>query len=451
MTKTPKQRRSLLGYLRDLLLTGALFALPIGLTFWIVNLLFNIADNTALNFLFPTSPNPQQLPYVFPGLGLALGLALITLLGVLSAGVLGRFFLNSAERLLLARLPVVRSLYKTSKQIAQTIFSEHSKAFREAALLRYPHESSWSIAFVSAPPPAEIQRLIGKDITTLFLPAVPNPTTGFLLFAEPGQWKPLNMDLDEALKFVVSGGILQREQQSEETPKSPPTHRRVRSWVQRHFFGGLLIGLPVFFTLWLCWQIAVFLDNLLRPLVPGTLVPSNPWIALPGVGILMTLVLLLVLGLLVRGWIGRIILPRVERLVARVPFVGGIYSAFKLILDSAFSRSAMAFRESVLFEYPHSGVWGVGFLTSDENSALRESMDGEEMVNLFFPTTPNPTTGFFLIVPRSRVRRLEMSLEDTFKLILSIGTSTSNGVARGSEELAHEVARVVSGGDGDED
>ncbi|MDA8004190.1 MAG: DUF502 domain-containing protein, partial [Alphaproteobacteria bacterium] len=171
--------------------------------------------------------------------------------------------------------------------------------------------------------------------------------------------------------------------------------------------------------------IAVFLDNLLRPLLPGALLPSNPWIALPGVGILMTFVLLLALGLLVRGWIGRIILPRAEGLLARVPFAGGVYSALKMILDSAFSRSALAFRESVLFEYPHPGVWGIGFLTSDESEALRRSMgsDAEEMVNIFFPTTPNPTTGFFLVVPRSRVKVMEISLEEAFKLVLSIGTS----------------------------
>lgn len=420
-----KPRQPFAAFIRDLLITGALFALPIGLTLWIVVLLFRLADNAALALLFPTLADPRALPFVFPGLGLALTLALITLLGAISAGVLGRFFLTTAEKLFLDRLPVVRNLYKTSKQVARTILSEHSKAFREAALLRYPHESAWSIAFVSARPHPEVRRLLGQDITTLFLPAVPNPTTGFLLFAEPQQWRRLDMSLEDALKFVVSGGIVQRRGRPDPAASARRSERHFGQWARKHFLGGLLIGLPVFFTLWLCWQIAVFLDNLLRPLLPGALLPSNPWIALPGVGILMTFVLLLALGLLVRGWIGRIILPRAEGLLARVPFAGGVYSALKMILDSAFSRSALAFRESVLFEYPHPGVWGIGFLTSDESEALRRSMgsDAEEMVNIFFPTTPNPTTGFFLVVPRSRVKVMEISLEEAFKLVLSIGTS----------------------------
>ena len=420
-----KPRQPFAAFIRDLLITGALFALPIGLTLWIVVLLFRLADNAALALLFPTLADPRALPFVFPGLGLALTLALITLLGAISAGVLGRFFLTTAEKLFLDRLPVVRNLYKTSKQVARTILSEHSKAFREAALLRYPHESAWSIAFVSARPHPEVRRLLGQDITTLFLPAVPNPTTGFLLFAEPQQWRRLDMSLEDALKFVVSGGIVQRRGRPDPAASARRSERHFGQWARKHFLGGLLIGLPVFFTLWLCWQIAVFLDNLLRPLLPGALLPSNPWIALPGVGILMTFVL--VAG----AWLARARLDRTHYFAACRGFTGacavcgrGVFGV-EMILDSAFSRSALAFRESVLFEYPHPGVWGIGFLTSDESEALRRSMgsDAEEMVNIFFPTTPNPTTGFFLVVPRSRVKVMEISLEEAFKLVLSIGTS----------------------------
>ena len=355
-------------------------------------------------------------------------------------------------------LPVVRSLYRTSKQVTETILSERGRAFRKVVVLRYPHEKSWSVAFGSAPPPPEIRQHLGEDCETFFLPAVPNPTTGFLLFAEPGQWRDTEMGMEEALKFIVSGGILRR---AEGAHRKRTDEGRFGRWAQRGFLRGLLIGVPVFVTLWLCWRVAAFVDDLLRPLVPQSLLPANPWIEFPGVGILFTLAALLLLGLMVRGWLGRVLIAPIERLFARLPLVGGVYSAFKTLIDNMFSRSSRAFREALLFEYPHPGIWGLGFLTSDGDPALSRAASGagaegaeggagseqgavagegesagagegasgapEAMINLFFPTTPNPTTGFFLMVPAARTRRLSMPPDEAMRLILSIGLSGEDG------------------------
>ena len=214
----------------------------------------------------------EEHPFVIPGLGLALALVSVTLLGWLSSGFLGRFFVHAVERRLFARLPVVRSLYRTSKQVTETILSERGRAFRKVVVLRYPHEKSWSVAFGSAPPPPEIRQHLGEDCETFFLPAVPNPTTGFLLFAEPGQWRDTEMGMEEALKFIVSGGILRR---AEGAHRKRTDEGRFGRWAQRGFLRGLLIGVPVFVTLWLCWRVAAFVDDLLRPLVPQSLLPAN--------------------------------------------------------------------------------------------------------------------------------------------------------------------------------
>ncbi len=430
MSDEPRKKslpKRVLGQVSNLILTGALFLLPIALSLWLIFWLFTLIDGTILQTLQLEDADKEttNLPFVIPGLGVALALAAITILGRLSAGVLGRFFVTTSERLVLSRLPVIRNLYRTSKQITETLLANGDKSLREVALLRYPHRNSWSLCFIARKAPYAISQHIGEDAVGVFVPATPNPTTGFLLFARRSQLEPLDMSTDEAAKFLVSCGILQDETNNDSEHKKHRPEGRIGTWLRRHFFGGLLVGVPVLFTLWLCWKIASFLDGIAHGVLNSVIPEDTMSGTVPGMGLLALLVLLLIVGWMAHDWLGKKIMAYLERFMPRVPLVGGVYSAFKMLVDNTFSRQGKAFRRAVLFSYPRSDLWGLGFVTSDASTKIT-SRTGTDLCNIFFPTTPNPTTGFFLMVPQEDVHPVSLSVEEAFKLILSLGLSEGN-------------------------
>ena len=430
MNDTPRQKslpKRLLGQVSNLILTGALILLPMALSVWLIFWLFTLIDSTILQTLNleNTDDTESNLPFVIPGLGVALALAAITLLGKLSTGVLGRLFVTVSERLIWSRLPIVRNLYRTSKQITETLLTNGDRSLREVALLRYPHRDSWSLGFVARAAPKAIADHIGTDSVGVFVPATPNPTTGFLLFARRDQLEPLDMSTDEAAKFLVSCGILQDPTDNNSTDKKPQAEGRIGTWLRRHFFGGLLVGVPVLFTLWLCWKIASFLDNIAHSTLNSVMPEDTMSGTIPGMGLLALLILLLIIGWMTHDWLGKKIIAYLEHFMPRLPLLGGIYSAFKLLVDNTFSRQGKAFRRAVLFSYPRSDLWGLGFITSDASTKIT-ARTGKNLCNIFFPTTPNPTTGFFLMVPQEDVHPVALSVEEAFKLILSLGLSEGN-------------------------
>jgi uncharacterized membrane protein len=186
--------------------TGLVVLIPLAITVWVLKTIINTMDQTLL--LLPLAYQPKTLlGFNIPGLGTLLTLAIIFLTGVLTANFFGRQLLLAWESLL-NRIPVVKSIYSSVKQVSDTLFSSSGQAFRKAVLIQYPHQGSWSIAFVTGVPSAEVAAHLQGDHISVFLPTTPNPTSGFFMMLPKSQVYELDMSVDEALRYIVSMGVV---------------------------------------------------------------------------------------------------------------------------------------------------------------------------------------------------------------------------------------------------
>jgi len=202
-----KIRLGFIARLRNYFFAGLLVTAPIGLTLYIVWLVVNFVDNRVTP-LIPVKYSPETyLPINIPGLGLLVVFVAITLIGALTAGFMGRFIINFGERLL-ARMPVVRSIYGALKQIFEAVLTHSSTAFRKVVLIEYPRRGIWVIGFITGATKGEIQNMTEDRLINVFLPTTPNPTSGFLLFVPANEVYELSMTVEEGIKMVVSGGIV---------------------------------------------------------------------------------------------------------------------------------------------------------------------------------------------------------------------------------------------------
>lgn len=210
---------------------------------------------------------------------------------------------------------------------------------------------------------------------------------------------------------------------SEDDPK-PRVH--IVKWARNRFFTGVIIALPIVATiLAVSWIVQSVDDNVLK-FVPELLNPKTYLgFQIPGLGLIISIVLLFLLGILASNFLGKIVIGWGERALARVPVVSPLYNAVKQIVQTVAAQKDRAFRDVCLIEYPRKGVWALGFVTADLAGAPRQEM-GRDMLCVFVPTTPNPTSGFLLFVDKEDIRILDMSPEEGAKMIISGGMVSSN-------------------------
>jgi uncharacterized membrane protein len=202
-------RASLAERLRAYLVAGLLVTGPIGLTFYLAWLFVSSVDGWVARLL-PAEYNPASwLPVPVPGIGVVLVVAGLILIGALTAGYLGRLLLRTSERLL-NRMPVIRGLYSATKQIFETVLAKQSNTFREVVLVEFPRREMWTIGFITGRTEGEIRELSDEpeEVLNVFVPTTPNPTSGYLVFVPRRDVVPLSMTVEEAIKFVISGGIV---------------------------------------------------------------------------------------------------------------------------------------------------------------------------------------------------------------------------------------------------
>lgn len=201
--------------------------------------------------------------------------------------------------------------------------------------------------------------------------------------------------------------------------------RPVREAVGRYFVAGLLAFAPIGITIWALAFIVRSLDNLLLPAVLEALFPGrvDPPDLPPFVGALFTFMVILLSGVIVRHLFGLEAVRLGERLLSRVPVARSIYQAVKQLFEAILSTSTSqsSFSRVVLIEYPRRGIWGIAFVTGPVRGPVADSVSSGPMLNCFVPTTPNPTSGFYLIVPESEVKEVDLTVEDAFKVIMSAG------------------------------
>jgi uncharacterized membrane protein len=233
-----KKALSFTGRLRAYFLAGILVTAPLAITIALASWLIDFVDSRIVP-LIPLRYNPdyyfnKYLGYEIgiPGLGLVVLIVFITLVGAMTAGFLGRFVIRLGENML-NRMPVVRSIYGASKQILETVLRQQSNAFRQAVLVEYPRRGIWAIGFITGRTEGEVQNLISDDLINIFLPTTPNPTSGFLLFVPREDLILLDMSVEEAIKMVISGGIVTPpDRRSAELKGTPVTGSR-ETWEER--------------------------------------------------------------------------------------------------------------------------------------------------------------------------------------------------------------------------
>jgi len=191
--------------LRRYFVAGLLVWIPLGITLWVLKLLVDLMDQSLL--LLPERLRSEALfGFHVPGLGIILTLAIVITTGAFAANFFGRKILRMGDGLL-NRIPIVRSIYGGVKQISDTLFSPEGKAFRRAVLVRYPHQGTWTVALVTGSPDQEIADLLGRDQVAVFVPTTPNITAGFFLVVPRADTIPLDMSVDDALKYIISMGV----------------------------------------------------------------------------------------------------------------------------------------------------------------------------------------------------------------------------------------------------
>src|SRR5919106_2925308 len=200
-------RISLSARLRAYFLAGVIVTAPIGITVLLIWQFITFLDSQ-VGSLLPDRYNPElYLPFSVPGLGLLITIAFLTLVGFLAAGLAGRTLVRIGDRLL-SRMPVVRSVYGTLKQIFETVLAQSSRSFREVVLVEYPRRGIGAIAFVTGSSHDENPSSAQDELVNVFLPTTPNPTSGFLLFVPRKDLVHLDMTVEEGIKLVISGGIV---------------------------------------------------------------------------------------------------------------------------------------------------------------------------------------------------------------------------------------------------
>lgn len=186
---------------------------------------------------------------------------------------------------------------------------------------------------------------------------------------------------------------------------------------RNNFLTGLVIVAPIFLTIYLIWLFVGFVDDRVVPLIPAAY-----RFEIPGFGLLVFLLVTSIVGMLTKGIFGRQLVRFGEDLVDRTPIVRSIYTAVKQIIETIFSQSQSSFQNACLVQYPREGIWAIAFVSTGTKGEVLNRIEGhDEVMSVFLPTTPNPTSGFLLFVPRKDVVMLDMSVEEAAKLVISAG------------------------------
>ncbi len=195
--------------MRKYFITGLLILVPLAITLWVLNLIIGTMDQSLL--LLPERWRPAAIfGFNIPGLGTILTLLVIFLTGLATRNFIGKQVVHAWE-LLLTRIPVVSSIYSSVKQVSDTLFSSSGNAFRKAVLVQYPRQGSWTIAFLTGVPGGDVKNHLKGDYISIYVPTTPNPTSGFFLMVPRADTIELDMNVDEALKYIVSMGVVSPE------------------------------------------------------------------------------------------------------------------------------------------------------------------------------------------------------------------------------------------------
>ncbi len=208
--------------------------------------------------------------------------------------------------------------------------------------------------------------------------------------------------------------------QTDKKDEQPP-RRSILAALRTYFLAGLVVTAPIFITIYLISWFVGLLDDWFRPFIPIAYRPETylPF-DIPGTGVVMAVVVLTIIGGLAANFLGRSLVSISDRVIGQMPVAGTVYRALRQIFQSAVREGGASFSQVALIEYPRKGIYAVGFVTKNAAEKLNHAT-GETLVGIFLPTTPNPTSGFLLFLPRADIKILDMSVEEGARLVISAG------------------------------
>jgi uncharacterized membrane protein len=206
--------------------------------------------------------------------------------------------------------------------------------------------------------------------------------------------------------------------------------------IRGYLFAGLVFSVPTALTFYLVYWMTITIDRLVRSIFPAQFTWIDQLFLIPGVGVLASIFTLVLLGFLLQNVVGHYVVSKWEYLFSKLPLVRTIFLTIKQVMDAFFGKNAMSFREVALVEYPRKGIWALCFVTGTTQGEVQEKTS-DDVINVFLPTTPNPTSGFLLFVPRQDLHILDMSVEEGIKMIISAGIITPPYIRKpkGIEEI----------------
>lgn len=209
------------------------------------------------------------------------------------------------------------------------------------------------------------------------------------------------------------------------------------------FLTGLVVIAPIGLTIWLIWTVTGWIDGWVLPLVPNRFDPKQYiGINLRGIGVIFFLMFTIIIGWIAKGFIGRSLIRWGESVVDNLPVVRSVYNGLKQIAETVFAQTETNFDRACLIEYPRRGLWAIAFISTSAKGEIATKVPvGDGLASVFLPTTPNPTSGFLLFVPRADIIELDMSVEDAAKLVISAGLVYPN--AKDPTKPPHSLPRAA--------
>lgn len=227
----------------------------------------------------------------------------------------------------------------------------------------------------------------------------------------------------------------------------PPKRFGFMARLRNYLFTGLIITGPIGITLYVTWSTIQWIDGLIKPFIPLRYNPDTYLpIEVPGVGLFAAIFGLVLIGFVTASIIGRSLLGYGESVVDRTPVVRNLYRGLKQIFETALSQKGKSFQKAGLVEYPRKGLWAIVFLSTDAKGEVlaKTGEDGQDMISVFLPTTPNPTSGFLLFVPKEDINELDMSVEDAAKLVISAGLVMPASLEGLENQPADDLGKIAA-------
>ena len=219
----------------------------------------------------------------------------------------------------------------------------------------------------------------------------------------------------------MSSSLIRRTKPNMENLNNKPLKKSLSNRLRSYFLTGILVTAPVVITFWIVLTLVNAFDNIVTPLIPerynpNTYLPRD----IPGIGLVVLVSFLVLIGFITANFFGRWIVGKTEIILQNTPFIKFFYKTIKQILETVLSSKSNAFRKAVLLEYPRRGLWVIGFTTGQVKGEMNEKLKSK-MINVFVPTTPNPTSGFLLLVPEKDLKYLDLKVDDAIRTVVSAG------------------------------